>query len=187
MLGNQTNKYLVYTTIILNSIFAAADRVAQLIYYSITLFNNSTTASTTLAFILIKPIAHFIMITIYLSTYYDFNVTIARKIKFFFIYMLSSEVSLSIGAQYTFKSKYSQYAESILITMKVLNTIHLMFTSLPQLLIVTIYSSSIGTFKAIDIAQLCLSSFFILWSIAFYALCLIREEDYEVELEDIVA
>jgi hypothetical protein len=63
--------------------------------------------------------------------------------------------------------------------MRVVNALHVMFVAIPQLLIITIHSSAIDKFKAIDIASLVFSCVFILWSAGYYFLCITKEDDYD--------
>jgi hypothetical protein len=180
------SKFIVYFSIYLNSFLAIGDRATQIIYYCLTNFNNSTIQNTCLAFILIIPCSNAVMMTIYLLTVNESFITLPTKIKYFFLYLISAEFCYSIGSHKSFKTRYSQYADNIIITMKVINTMHIMFISLPQILIVSIYGSSIGYFNNIDIASLVFSSFFVSWSIMYYILCNAKESDFEAELEDIV-
>lgn len=180
------NKITIFFCIYFNMFLALGDRITQILYYCLTNFLNDTIKSTCLAFILISPISNILMITIYLLSHKDFNIGIRTKIKYFFYYILSVECGFSLGVHSSFKSKFSQYAENIIVTMKVINAMHILFVSIPQILIITVHSSSLGVFASIDIICLIFSSGFIFWSIIYYVLCNIKEADFEVELEEIV-
>jgi hypothetical protein len=187
-MGFDSGKFFVFFTIYLNVVLAAADKISQIVYYWLTdkIFIYPEIRNTCLAFILIKPCANILMITMYLISHNDNNITVRTKIKYFFLYVISAEFCYSIGAHKTFKSKYSQYADNILITKKVLNMMHIMFVSLAQILIISIHSSALQNFQTIDIVSLCFSCLFITWSIIYYFLCGAKESDYEAELELVV-
>ena len=63
--------------------------------------------------------------------------------------------------------------------MKLLNGIHVMFISIPQILIISINSSAHEDFTKLDISSLVISIIFIIWSIAYYFLCAIKEIEYD--------
>ena len=63
--------------------------------------------------------------------------------------------------------------------MKLLNAVHVLFISIPEILIISINSSANDEFKKIDIASLVISAFFIVWSAIYYLLCTKFEVDYD--------
>jgi hypothetical protein len=68
--------------------------------------------------------------------------------------------------------------------MKVLNAVHCMFVSLPQLLIVTVNSSASDKgFSSVGIASLVFSVVFMVWSVGYYFICAKKEDDIESVLE----
>jgi hypothetical protein len=180
------NKILIFFCISFNIILALGDRIIQIVYFSLTKFLNQTVSSTCLAFILITPLANILMMSLYLLSHNDFNIGVRTKIKYFFYYVLSAEACFSLGVHSSFKSKFSQYSDNIIVTKKVINAMHILFISLPQILIITVHSSSLGTFAPIDIASLFFSCGFIMWSIVYYVLCNVKETDFELELEELV-
>ena len=101
------------------------------------------------------------------------------KLKHFLWYIFSSELVYPIGVHRAFKTKYSYNADNPIITMRLVNAIHFMFVSVPQLLIVTINSSARGDFKGIDIASIIFSSIFIVWSVFYYFYCIKNDEGYD--------
>jgi hypothetical protein len=179
-----TCKLLIYISIILNVILAVGDRLCQIIYYASTIFLAKTAGDTCLAFILIYPFANIIIVLIHMLSQNDFNKTFSKRIIDFFYYLISVEACYAEGVQNSTKNKYHLEADNILLTNKVINAMHLMFVSLPQILIITIHSSSRGWFNPIDIASLFFSSFFFMWSIVYYLLCSIFEDDYLNELAE---
>ena len=78
---------------------------------------------------------------------------------------------MPLGIQYGLKTKYSEYADNPLVTMKLLNAVHIIFVSIPQIIIISVNSSANDNFKNIDITSLVFSSFFIIWSGVYYLLC----------------
>jgi hypothetical protein len=177
-----TCKLLIYTSIILNVILAIADRITQFVYCGVTKFIERTVEDTCLAFILIYPIANIIIIILCMLSQNDFQLTIKQRIVHFFYYLISVEACYPMGVQNSTKNRYHLEADNILLTKKVINAMHIMFVSIPQLLIVTIHSSSLGVFSAIDVASLIFSSTFIFWSIIYYVLCSVYEDDFFNEL-----
>ena len=177
------DKLLVYGTIILNIIFSIIDRVCQLTFYNITTFLDDTVKSTCLAFIVIKTCSYFLMMVLYLLSIKDSEIPLNDKIKYFFIFMVSTEVNYSVGVHKSFKSRWAD-ADNILVTKKVLNTIHLMFISLPQLLIISIHSSAKQKWESIDIISLFFSTFFIVWSIIYYVICIVMESNFDAEFNE---
>ena len=79
----------------------------------------------------------------------------------------------------SFKTKYSESADNPIVTMRLINGLHVMFISIPQLLIISINSSAHESFENLDIASLVISSIFIVWSGVYYVLCNIKEADYD--------
>ena len=63
--------------------------------------------------------------------------------------------------------------------MRLLNGIHVMFISIPQILIITINSSIHGMLQKLSISSLVISIAFIVWSSLYYFLCVIKEVDYD--------
>jgi uncharacterized membrane protein YiaA len=176
-------RVFVYTCITANVIFSILDRVSQIVYYNLTSFLDETVKSTCLAFILIKTCSYFVMMVLYLLSIKDSEIPLRDKIPYFFAFMVSTEVNFSVGVHKTFKSRWAD-ADNILVTKKVLNTIHLMFISLPQLLIISIHSSAKQKWETIDIVSIFFSTFFIIWSIVYYILCIIREKDFDAEFNE---
>ena len=174
---------LIKITIILNSILGLADRVLQICYYALTKKNNlfllSTADNISLTFIIIPFAFHFLIILTFVLFHYEQGLTCCTKIKNFFVYLISSEFLMPLGIQYGLKTKYSEYADNPLVTMKLLNAVHIIFVSIPQIIIISVNSSANDNFKNIDITSLVFSSFFIIWSGVYYLLCSKFEIDYD--------
>ena len=174
---------LIKITIILNSILGLADRILQICYYALTKKNNlfliSTADHISLTCILLPLAFHFIIIFTFVLFHYEQGLTCCTKIKSFFIYLLSSELLIPLGIQYSLKTKYSEYADNPLVTMKLINAVHIIFVSIPQILIISVNSSANNNFENIDITSIFFSSFFIVWSGIYYLLCGKFEIDYD--------
>ena len=63
--------------------------------------------------------------------------------------------------------------------MELLNALHIMFISIPQILIISINSSANENFEKLDIASLIISSIFTVWSLVYYFLCKVMEIEYD--------
>ena len=166
-----------------NSLIGITDRVLQIVYYCKTNswddFQTNNVKKTALTFCILPSALNVFMITIYCLFHYEERLTPIVKLKNFFWYVFSSEFLYPIGVHRTFKTKYSYNADNPLITMRLVNAIHFMFVSVPQLLIVTINSSARGNFYGIDVACVVFSSLFILWSVIYYFYCIKNDEGYD--------
>ena len=120
-----------------------------------------------------------ILITIYCIFHHEEQIIFLTKIKSFFLYLISTELLYPIGVQTSFKTKFSEMADNPIVTMRLLNGIHVMFISIPQILIITINSSAHDNFAKLDIASLVISITFMVWSFLYYFLCVIKEVDYD--------
>ena len=176
-----------YTSLIIpmafNSIVGVTDRILQICYYCLTKhwgdFQTSNVKKTALTFCILPSALNFFMITIYCIFHYEERLTLTVKLKNFFWYLLSMEFLYPIGVHRSFKTKYSYNADNPIITMRLVNAVHFMFVSLPQLLIVSINSSARGTFKGVDITSLVFSAFFMVWSVGYYFYCVSNDEGYD--------
>ena len=180
---------LTKVTLFFNSIIGVADRVLQICFYALTFNNNKFQQSAdniALTFIFLPLGLHFIIILTFVLFHYEKGITFLTKIKSFFLYLISSELLLPMGVHESFKTKYSEYADNPLVTMKILNVIHALFISIPQIIIISVNSSANDKFEKIDIASLVLSAFFLAWSAIYYFLCSIFENDYDDFVTNIV-
>jgi hypothetical protein len=173
-----------------NFILCVLDRTLQIIYYCITNFGeHQSLKSTCLTFLLIKPIVNIVMAFINLLFITE-NWDMSLKLKKMFFYVISAEFCYPFWVQWSIDNKFEVQeitGPKFTITNKVLNVLHMMFCSLPQVLIVCVYSSFLGKFIWIDLLSLIFSSFFIFWSIIYYVMCLtdcIDLDDYYISKED---
>ena len=178
----ETSLFIIITYYF-NCLFGIADRVLQICYYCFTRKNDAfevpTADKITLTFIILPFGLNFILITIYCLFHHEEQITILTKIKSFFLYLISTELLYPIGVQTSFKTKFSENADNPIVTMKLLNGIHVMFISIPQILIISINSSAHEDFTKLDISSLVISIIFIIWSIVYYFLCAIKEIEYD--------
>ena len=168
---------------IANSLIGITDRVLQIVYYCLTNhwddFQTKNVKKTALTFCILPSAINFFMITIYCIFHTEEILTPIVKIKNFFWYLISNELLYPIGVHRAFKTKYSYNADNPIITMRLVNAMHFMFVSVPQLLIVPINSSARGDFKGFDIACVVFSALFIVWSVAYYFYCIKNDEGYD--------
>ena len=178
----ETSLFIIITYYF-NCLLGIADRVLQICYYCFTRKNNAfevpTADKITLTFIILPFGLNFILITLYCLFHHEEQITILTKIKSFFLYLISTELLYPIGVQTSFKTKFSENADNPIVTMKLLNGIHVMFISIPQILIISINSSAHEDFTKLDISSLVISIIFIIWSIVYYFLCAIKEIEYD--------
>ena len=156
-----------------NCFLCFLDRLFQIVYYGVTDFkNNDSVKQTCLTFVLIKPIVNFSMNILHFLFIQE-EMIFRKKISNFIKYMFSAEVCYSFWVQTVLENKFEaqEISNNFTITNKVLNVLHMMFCSLPQILIVCIYSSYLGRFIWIDIISLLMSTSFIFWSIIYYIMC----------------
>jgi hypothetical protein len=185
---------LVYTTIIINSVLGVAERIFQIIFYcknkkdvktlnegihfldpdSFSKFNKIL-----LTFTILPSGIHFLLILLYTIFHNEEMLTVGKKIKKFFLYLFSSEFLFPIGIQYALRNKFSDEIDTVLNILKVLNLIHIMFISIPQILAICLFSSLIDKFRTFDIICLALSCVFITWTFIYYFICINKEEFYD--------
>ena len=167
---------------VFNSLLGIANRIVQICYYCLTKhwgdFQTPHVKKTALTFCILPSALNLFMISIYCIFHYEKKLTPTVKIKNFFWYLFSTEFLYPIGVHRSFVTQYSYEADNPIITMRLVNAIHFMFIAIPQILIVTINSSARGNFKAIDITSLVLSSFFLVWSVAYYFYCILNDDGY---------
>ena len=181
-------------TLIFNSVLGVADRVLQICYYALTHKNKSFDSlpddiaadDIALTFIFLPLGLHFIIILTFVLFHYEQGITFLTRIKSFFVYIISSELLLPMGIHESFKTKYSENADNHIVTMKLLNSFHALFVSVPQIIIISINSSARDSFEKLDIASLVFSAFFLVWSIVYYFLCSLFESDYDDLITNIV-
>ena len=173
----------ILITYYFNCLLGITDRILQICYYAYTRKNNlfevQTADNLALTFIILPLGLNILLMLIYCLFHHEEKLTIITKIKSFFLYLFSTEFLYPIGVQISFKTKYSENADNPLVTMKLLNSMHVMFISIPQLLIISINSSAHDHFAKIDIASLVISIIFIVWSMVYYFFCIIKEVDYD--------
>ena len=185
---------LVYTTIIINSVLGVAERIFQIIFYcknkkDVKTLNEgirylepdgfSNFNKILLTFTILPSGIHFLLILLYTIFHNEEMLTVGKKIKKFFLYLFSSEFLFPIGIQYALRNKFSDEIDTVLNILKVLNLIHIMFISIPQILAICLYTSLIEKFRTFDIICLALSCVFITWTFIYYFICINKEEFYD--------
>ena len=90
------------------------------------------------------------------------------------------EFLFPMGVHLSFRTKYSYNSDNELITLRLVNALHVLFVSLPQILIVPINASvNDGKFYWIDYCSLIFSIIFIIWSVGYYFICIVNKTHYE--------
>ena len=205
--NEKRQKIMVFIVIILNSVIGVTDRVLQLVYYCIQIkdyksskdlekFINATNIiqshaeenfadvnKVALTFCILPSGIHFVFIIIYLLFHHEEMLTPAKKLKIFFMYLFSSEALNPIGMQKSFKTKYSEYSDNPVVLTRVMNALHVMFVSIPQLLIVSVFGTTFVELKGLEIACIVMSALFIIWSVIFYLLCVKFDETFETVIQ----
>ena len=168
---------------VVNSVIGLTDRVLQIVYYCLTNhwddFQTNNIKKAALTFCILPSALNLFMITIYTFFHSEEMLTPKVKLNHFLWYIFSTEILYPIGVHRAFKTKYSYSADNPIITMRLVNAMHFMFVSIPQLLIATINSSARGDFKGIDITSVVFSSLFIVWSVAYYFYCIKNDDGYD--------
>ena len=168
---------------VVNSVIGLTDRVLQIVYYCLTNhwddFQTNNIKKAALTFCILPSALNLFMIAIYTFFHSEEMLTPKVKLKHFLWYIFSTEILYPIGVHRAFKTKYSYSADNPIITMRLVNAMHFMFVSIPQLLIATINSSARGDFKGIDITSVVFSSLFIVWSVAYYFYCIKNDDGYD--------
>ena len=175
------NSGFVFATIGINSAIGIGDRVLQIIYYCKTdLSHSSKVKKLDLTFIILPAAIHFFIYLMYFLLHNEPMLTMGVKIKNFGIYIISSQFLFPIGIQSSLKNKFSEATDYSLNILRVLNGIHIFLVSVPQMFIVIINSlAESKKLGALEIVCISFSSAFIAWSIVYYFLCNIKEEDYD--------
>ena len=173
----------IIITYYFNCLLGIADRVLQICNYSFTkkdnAFEEPIADKIALTFIILPFGLNLILILIYCLFHHEEQLTFLTKIKSFFLYLISTELLYPIGVQTSFKTKFSENADNPIVTMRLINGIHVMFISITQILVTSINSSARENFTKLDIASLAISGAFIVWSIIYYFFCSLKEIDYD--------
>ena len=187
---------LVYSTIIINSVLGVVDRIFQILFYcknkndvkdldkyyfqeDSSSYSFSDFNKILLTFTILPSGIHFLLILLYTIFHNEEMLTVGKKIKKFILYLFSSEFLFPIGVQYALRNKFSDEIDTVLNILKVLNLIHIMFISIPQILAICLFSSLIDKFRTFDIICLALSCVFITWTFIYYFICINKEEFYD--------
>ena len=92
-----------------------------------------------------------------------------------------------IGVHISLKTKYSFDDDNPITTIRLINATHFMLVAIPQLLVVSINcSDKDNSFNPVDIASLIFSIIFIIWSVGYYFVCIIFNDQYDDYLSDYV-
>jgi hypothetical protein len=181
-----TPKIGVNFCIYFNSVLAIADRIMQIVFYTSTTFINDDIKSNALCFLLLKPISLILMYTLYILTLDDSLLQYYDRLKLYVCFMFSQETCYSLGAHYSLKSKYSREGDNPVFTIRVLNGFHIMFTSIPQLIIVLIHMAATDYTGSVETLSVMFSSLFISWNIVYIIICGCYREQLEEQIDDMI-
>ena len=168
-----------------NSVLGVTNRVLQICYYCLSKFEVDTVKKASLTFCILPSVLNLFMMSLYCILHSEENLTALGKFKKILWYVLSMEFLFPIGVQISLKSKYSYNADNPLITLRLVNAVHFMLVSLPQLLVVTINSSINDNFTGVGIASLIFSCFFMVWSVGYYFICISLGDNYDDYISEI--
>ena len=170
-----------------NSLLGITNRVLQIVDYYLNenekgkyKFIFKEVKFTALTFCILPTAVDIFMISLYSILHYEKMLTPLVKIKNFFLFIISMEFLNPIGVHISLKTKYTYTADNPVITMRLINALHFMLVAIPQLLVVSINcSGKDGFFNPVDIASLIFSIIFIIWSIGYYFVCIIFNDQYD--------
>ena len=178
---------------ITNMVFGITNRILQIIDYCLNYyekknykFHSEEVQFAALIFCFLPTVVCAFMMLLYSLLHYEKILTFKVKIKNFFLFILSTECLYPIGVHLSLKTKYSDYSDNPLITMRFVNAVHFMLVALPQLLIVPINCSAKEEFNPVDIASLIFSSIFMLWSVGYYFICITYNNENDDFITDCV-
>ena len=173
--------------LLLNLFLGIINRILQIIYYCIHKYSKDedikfkvdTISKAALTFCILPTAIDTFMIGLYCLLHSEENLTVLKKIKKFFMFIISMEFLFPLGVHLSIRTKYSYNADNILYTMRLVNALHFLFVALPQILIVPINGSINDNFEGIDIASLIFSIIFVFWTIGYYFICICNEAPFE--------
>ena len=194
MAEGDMNKIIILIPIIINSVLGVINRLLQIIGYCLNQykkpqykFETGEVQQAALTFCILPTAVNVFMMSLYCIFHYEEKMTIKVKLINFIKYVLSMEILFPMGVHDSLKTKFSYNADNPLITMRLVNAVHFMCVALPQLLIITINSSSRDMgFKPIDIISLVFSCLFMVWSVGYYFICISYTDNYDELLTDYV-
>ena len=192
--NTEDNKMKSYIPITFNSILGISNRIIQVIDYCLNKYNyhkyyflTEDIQKAALTFCILPTAVNIFMMGLYCIFHYEENMTPIIKIKNFFLYILSIEALFPLGVQKSLKTKYSYNADNPIITMRLVNAVHFMLVALPQILIVSINGSANDFgMQNLDIVSLVFSSVFMIWSIGYYFICIMNNDQYDDLITDYV-
>lgn len=180
--SSKKQKTFIIFSIYLNSTLSLLDRLLQIIFYSTVIFNNNNIKSSTLMYILLKPIC---LISIYvlnlfftLSSKGYFQSSIGNSSTSFktlskqvFFYIFSQEICFWIGIQYSIMTNsYSLYTDSPIVPCFTVNLFHVFLVSIPQIIISIVNSSANEMYDVISVLSILFSFMFFIWNIVFFSI-----------------
>ena len=177
----------ILVPIAVNSLLGITNRVLQIVDYCLNKnksgnykFKLDEVQTTALTFCILPTAVNIFMISLYSILHYEQMLTPLVKIKNFFLFIISMEFLNPIGVHISLRTKYTYTADNPVITMRLINASHFMLVAIPQLLVVCINcSDKDNSFNPVDIASLIFSIIFIIWSVGYYFVCIIFNDQYD--------
>ena len=177
-----------------NILLGIINRVLQIIYYCMNKygdkekygFKEDEVRNAALTFCILPTAVSAFMMFFFLILHYEEMLTPIVKIKNFFLFIISIEILFPIGVHKSLSTKYTYSSDNPIITMRFVNAIHFMLVALPQLLIVSINSSYNEKFNPVDIASLVFSIIFMIWSVAYYVICIFYNQQFDEYMTECV-
>ena len=189
----KANERSIKTFVLINIFFGVLNRFFQIIYYCIHKYEKNggkflveTIRQASLTFCILPTAIDIFMMGLYLLLHSEEYLTIKKKFKKFILFVLSMEFLFPFGVHLSFRTKFSYNSDNELITLRLVNALHVLFVALPQILIVPINSSLNDKFIWIDILSLIFSAIFLVWSVGYYFICIINKTTYENSFDDFV-
>ena len=193
---------ILLAAIIVNMILGVTSRILQIVDYCINVYYveegkryKDDIKTAALTFCILPTTVSAFMMTLYTIFHNEKdlidkenNLTTKKKIKNFFLFILSIECLYPIGVHKSLRTKYSDNSDNPIITMRLINAIHFMLVALPQLLIISINCSAKDhKFHPVDIVSLIFSIIFMIWSVGFYFICVIYYNSFDEYITECVA
>ena len=176
--------------IIINAFIGILNRIIQIIYYCVNYYGDyfevDTIQQASLTFCILPTIVDIFMMGLYLLLHSEEYLTVKKKFKKFILFVLSMEFLFPLGVHLSLRTKYSYNSDNELITLRLVNALHVLFVALPQILIVPFNSSVNDKCLCIDILSLVVSVIFLFWSVGYYFICISNKNPYEDMFEKFV-
>lgn len=180
------SKTLVLSFVIINTVLISLDTTTQILHYFFTTWGDSNAKGVALMFLILRPATLGVIFISYLLFHYEFLLTCEKKLITLFLFLVCMYIGYTPGVHLSFYSKFYLESESGIIICRVVNVFAFIFITLPKVLIIPINANSTESgWNWIDYLALIVSCMYIIWCVAYYIMCNVKEFDFELEMEDI--